>query len=442
MKHTFKTTSIACLILLALFAVPVLSAQQPSQLTPQARKQISDMLRDAYNEVKMHYYDPKYQGVDWEGRYQQFVAKIDSLHDTGGGIALTASFLDGLKDSHTYLIPPGHADDFDLGYRLGLVGDTCFVTRIRPKSDAEHKLHVGDQVLTVNGFKVDRNDFHAVQYFFGMLAPRKVQVLDVKSPTGELRKVEVTAEVRQDKQVTNLANPNQNFLEEIRNERAGNLTRDKVVEIGDATIWKIRQFSPDTTNVQKAIGSARKSKALIIDLRGNGGGAVITLQALVGSLFNHDVKIADRVGRDKPKPTIAHPNSLWYEGKLIVLVDGSSASASEILARVVQLEHRGTVIGDRSAGAVMEAMRYIEVEGLGAQLYYGFSVTDANLIMTDGKSLEKTGVVPDEVMLPTGADLAAGRDPVLAHAADLVGVKLDPVEAGKMFPVEWLPLHE
>ena len=71
---------------------------------------------------------------------------------------------------------------------------------------------------------------------------------------------------------------------------------------------------------------------------------------------------------------------------------------------------------------------------------YAVAVTDANLIMSDGKSLEKTGVVPDEVLLPTAADLAAGRDPVLAHAAESVGAKLDSTEAGKLIPFEWKPL--
>jgi C-terminal processing protease CtpA/Prc len=88
----------------------------------------------------------------------------------------------------------------------------------------------------------------------------------------------------------------------------------------------------------------------------------------------------------------------------------------------------------------MEATPIIESPGTETRIFYAFSVTDANLIMRDGKSLEKTGVTPDELLLPTGADLAAGRDPVLSHAAELAGVKLDPVEAGKLFPYVWLPI--
>ncbi|HKO60647.1 MAG TPA: hypothetical protein VJV03_05765 [Pyrinomonadaceae bacterium] len=57
--------------------------------------------------------------------------------------------------------------------------------------------------------------------------------------------------------------------------------------------------------------------------------------------------------------------------------------------------------------------------------------------MTDGKSLERVGVVPDELMIPSGADLAAQRDPVLSHAANLAGINLDPAKAGALFPKEW-----
>ena len=120
-----------------------------------------------------------------------------------------------------------------------------------------------------------------------------------------------------------------------------------------------------------------------------------------------------------------------------MLIDSESASASELFARTIQIEKRGTVLGDRSMGAVMASRYYDHQTGVGQVLYFGNSITVADLIMTDGKSLEKTGVVPDELMLPTGEDLAGKRDPVLAKAAEMLGVKLDAEKAGTFFPKEW-----
>ena len=277
---------------------------------------------------------------------------------------MVALFLDGLKDSHTYFLPPARMQHIDTGYGLEILGDDCFVTRIRPKTDAELKLHVGDQVLEMNGFKVNRQDFHTMAYYLWFLAPQKSYELLLRSPSG------------------------------------------------DAMIWKVPQLLLNSDEIEKAIGKARKHTALILDLRGNPGGNFDSLTLMVGSLFDRDIKIADRVGRNAPKALIAKHAAHPCEGKLIVLVDGDSASAAELL------EH-------------------MDVDSI---FGYGIAVTDANLIMSDGKSLEKTGVVPDEELLPTGADLAAGRDPVLSRAAESVGVKLDPVEAGKMFPFEWKPI--
>jgi len=84
----------------------------------------------------------------------------------------------------------------------------------------------------------------------------------------------------------------------------------------------------------------------------------------------------------------------------------------------------------------MESRRSTDQVGLDVVIFYGASITVSDLIMPDGKSLEKVGVTPDEVRLPTAQDLAAGRDTVLSYAASLFGVTLDPVEAGKLFPIE------
>ena len=137
------------------------------------------------------------------------------------------------------------------------------------------------------------------------------------------------------------------------------------------------------------------------------------------------------------KPMKTKSSGTRYEGKVIVLIDSRSASASEIFARTIQLEKRGVVIGDRSSGAVMRARHFPHQLGFDTVIPYGVSVTDADVIMSDGKSLEKTGVTPDELLLPTGAEMAAKRDPVLVRAAALAGVTLDPEKAGSLFPIEW-----
>lgn len=84
----------------------------------------------------------------------------------------------------------------------------------------------------------------------------------------------------------------------------------------------------------------------------------------------------------------------------------------------------------------MTSLTFSDQVGLRVGFFYGVSITISDLIMSDGKSLEKIGVMPDEVRLPTPEDLAAGRDPVLSYAASLFGVTLDPLEAGKLFPIE------
>jgi C-terminal processing protease CtpA/Prc len=87
----------------------------------------------------------------------------------------------------------------------------------------------------------------------------------------------------------------------------------------------------------------------------------------------------------------------------------------------------------------MRSRLYPHQIGLETVVFYGVSVTDADLIMSDGRSLEKIGVSPDEVLLPTPEDLASQRDSVLSRAVAMAGGTLDPTQAGKLFPFKWKP---
>jgi C-terminal processing protease CtpA/Prc len=85
----------------------------------------------------------------------------------------------------------------------------------------------------------------------------------------------------------------------------------------------------------------------------------------------------------------------------------------------------------------MQGSGFTRLLGEGSGVFFGASITNADVIMSDGKSLEGVGVTPDELLLPTAADLAAQRDPVLARAAAMAGFELPPDKAGAMFPIEW-----
>ena len=127
--------------------------------------------------------------------------------------------------------------------------------------------------------------------------------------------------------------------------------------------------------------------------------------------------------------TAKDPLEAFYRGDI----------AAEIFARVIQLENRGIVLGDRSAGAVMESKYYVHAVELDPKnvTQYGTWITIADVVLGDGKSLENVGVTPDEHIVPTPSDLAVGRDPVLARAAELAGTKMSAEEAGRIFPLEW-----
>jgi carboxyl-terminal processing protease len=428
--------------ILFIFASAAASAQQKMDSENQSR--VNEMLRSAYEGVKKNYYDPTFHGLDWGARYHEYQERVKKANSLGQGFAEIAGFLDVLNDSHTFFRPPSRPMRMDYGFRMQVIGETPFITRVRPGTDAGSKLHPGDEVLLYNRFAVNRSDLRSMEYYYNNLSPQMASKLALRDPDGQQREVTADATARQLKHVIDISggSGDTDIWQLIRDEqRTDELLRQRYIESGNVMIWKMPEFFMSDGEVDHMFGIAKKHKALILDLRGNPGGLTTTLERVVGNVCDHDVKISDRVGRKAHKPQLAKTRGTSaYSGKIIVLVDSASASAAELFARVMQLEKRGIVIGDRSSGAVMEARSYREAQGADTQIFYGFSITDADLIMADGKSLEHTGVTPDEIVLPTAKDLAAGRDPAMARATELAGLPMDPVAAGKLFPFEWQPL--
>jgi C-terminal processing protease CtpA/Prc len=441
-RATVKTAIVAGIVLAALSGAS-LRSQQQTKMDSLSLERSRGMLRDAYENVKKHYYDPRYHGVNIDARYHDFDAKLQNASSLGQAFGLVAGYLDALNDSHTFFNPPARSFRFDYGYRMQIFGDDCFITRVRPGTDAESKIHPGDQVIGYNHFSVNRGDIWKMEYYFGALSPQKASLLDFRDTLGQETTITIDAKTRELKKVMDItgADGGSDLWQIIRDEEnSDHVVRQRYYEMGDVMIWKMPEFDLDDEHVDHMFGIARKHKSLVLDLRGNPGGAILTLERMLGNVLDHDLKIADRIGRKEMKPEIAKTRGgNAFSGKLIVLVDSDSASAAELFPRVIQLEHRGIVVGDRTMGAVMEARDYSGAQGVDTKIFYGFSITEADLIMKDGKSLEHVGVTPDEVIIPSAKDLAGGRDPALSRAAELAGLNIEPAAAGKLFPFEWLP---
>jgi C-terminal processing protease CtpA/Prc len=431
-------------LVVSIVVLTTIGFSQQQQLSSLDRGRAQDMLHTVAGEVRKHYYDPKFHGVDWDAKVAEGKEKIAKATSMNMALSHIAATLDTLNDTHTFFLPPEHAYRHEYGFQYQMVGDRCFVSHVRPGSGAEAKgVKPGDEILTINGYDVNREDLWKVQYVFSILLPQPALQLGLKDPSGTQRQVEAAAKIRERTKIADMTQGNggNNFYNLVREgEDQEHLMRARLIEYGDALmVIKIPEFNFSAVEIEDMIAKARKHQSLIVDLRGNPGGSVDTLRHLVGAMFDQEVKIADRIGRKDGKPEMAKPLHLRFAGKVVVLLDAESASASELFARIVQLEKRGVVMGDHSSGSVMEAREHSEQTGTDTAVYYGASVTEWNLVMSDGKSLEHTGVTPDEVVLPSAMDLANGRDPVLAHAAESLGVKISPEEAGKAFPYEWPP---
>lgn len=431
MRVLEKSFSVLIFCLSLHVAAPCFAADQMSK-TDRQFAQI--MLRDTANDIQQHYYDPKLQGVDWQARVREAGENIDKAETMDMAVSEIAALIDTLNDSHTIFIPPARTYTHDYGFRLKMVGDRCYVVHVHAGSDAEHKgLKVGDQILALNEHPITRQTLWKLGYIYGRLRPQPGLRLTRVGVHGQPDVLEVLARVRPSPVLKYYMQ--QGVNEYIRNLDASYYyNRVRYYSKGDELlVVRLPEFDLSAEGVDNILFRMRAHKGVVLDLRGNPGGFRDTLERLAGGFFEKDLKIFDRVQRTETKPEmVSGRRHAAYTGRLTVLIDSQSASASELFAKVIQLEKRGFILGDRSAGAVMEAKYYQH----SFTYVYGAEITDADLVMTDGKSLEHVGVEPDFITLPTASDLADNRDPAMANAAGLVGVKISPQEAGTMFPEE------
>lgn len=201
-------------------------------------------------------------------------------------------------------------------------------------------------------------------------------------------------------------------------------TIDTELRSDNIFVIKFYSFSENSANLfkdalKKFVDS--NSKKLIIDLRGNPGG-YLDAAINIGSWFIDEGKVIvseDFGGRKKTETYRSHgPKIFGKDLELIVLVDGGSASASEILAGALKEHGVARLVGEKTfgKGSVQELINITDTTSL--------KVTVAKWLTPNGVSISDQGLEPDFKVPFTIKDFEAKKDPQMDKAVELLTSKI------------------
>jgi carboxyl-terminal processing protease len=391
--------------------------------------QYSATLNEVWQEVDENFFDPKFNGVDWKQKRQEYESRVkqaQSIEEASGVINQMLSELNtshtrfynklepayyqllGIFDSRGFrkeinkVFPDGKIDYPGIGIFTKDINGKTFITAILDGSPAAKAgLKVGDAVMAVDG-----KPYQPIQSFFNK-ADQQVKLsiqrtADSKSPE------EITV-------VPKNLDPNTLFLEAMRTsvkiiERGNALRTSSGAEsdrkkIGYVHIWSYAgdQYQQLLVN-EIAYGKLSDADALILDLRDGWGGADPNYL----NIFTEKVPVLTRIGRDGVKREL----DFQWRKPVVMLVNNGSRSGKEILAYGFQKYKLGKVIGTKTAGAVVGGSPFLLKDG---NLLY-LAVID---VLVDGERLEGKGVIPD-IEVPFPLEYAQGKDPQLEKAVEVL----------------------
>ena len=156
-------------------------------------------------------------------------------------------------------------------------------------------------------------------------------------------------------------------------------------------------------------------EGLILDLRGNPGGLLDSAIRVAGFFLERgDVVAIEKFTSGKEIILRSSGNAALKNFPVVVLIDGGSASASEILAGALRVQNGVKLVGQQSFGkGTVQELNDLSDDSI-------LKITIANWLLPDGTLIEGNGLEPDFIVEITAEDIAEGRDPQLERAIEIL----------------------
>ena len=333
--------------------------------------------------------------------YQELVANYDGKLDTQKLIyGANRGLVEAAGDPHTAYMDPDETKEFDkslsgqigggIGAEIGLRNNKPTIIKPLENSPAQKAgIKAGEVIVKVN---------------------------DEASSDWSVEKVvsKIRGEVGTSVKLTLLSGSQTREVSVVRQNIVSPAVESEID--GEIGILKVNRFGDDTVSLSRKYASEfveKGVKKVILDLRNNPGGTVGAAQGLLGIWLDNQIAMTERRGSEIVKTLRTTGAPILGNMKTVVLINGNSASASEITAGALREYGKATLVGQKSYGKGSVQI----VLGLpgGSQM----KVTEARWYTPKGKNIDKTGIEPDVKVDLSSDDVNNNVDPQMDKAKSL-----------------------
>ena len=333
--------------------------------------------------------------------YQELIANYDGKLDTQKLIyGANRGLVEAAGDPHTAYMDPDETKEFDkslsgqigggIGAEIGLRNNKPTIIKPLENSPAQKAgIKAGEVIVKVN---------------------------DESSSDWSVEKVvsKIRGEVGTSVKLTLLSGDQMREVSVVRQNIVSPAVESEID--GEIGILKVNRFGDDTVSLSRKYASEfvdKGVKKVILDLRNNPGGTVGAAQGLLGIWLDNQIAMTERRGSEIVKTLRTTGTPILGNMKTVVLINGNSASASEITAGALREYGKAMLVGQKSYGKGSVQI----VLGLpgGSQM----KVTEARWYTPKGKNIDKTGIEPDVKVDLSSDDVNNNVDPQMDKAKSL-----------------------